>query len=318
MAQARVGVIGGSGFYRMPGLADVEEVRIDTPFGPPSDAIVIGTIDGQRVAFLPRHGVGHRILPSELPARANIYALKLLGVEFVIGVSAVGSLREDIEPLHMVVPDQLIDRTRGRPSTFFGEGLVAHIAFAEPFCPALRETLVGSARDALRRGSGQAGATAHNGGAYVVIEGPPFSTRAESNLYRTWGADVIGMTALPEAKLAREAEMCYAILACATDYDCWHDEHASVTAEMIVSNLQKNVEVSQQAVRLALGRLPSRRECACAAALKDALVTPMELVPPQTKERLAPLIEKYLPVPAKGGSASGGGRHSARATVGEG
>lgn len=286
MAEARVAVIGGSGFYRMPGLTDVEEVRVDTPFGPPSDAIVIGSLGRQRVAFLPRHGIGHRILPSELPARANIYALKLLGVEFVIGVSAVGSLREDIEPLHMVAPDQLIDRTRGRPSTFFGEGLVAHIAFAEPFCPVLRETLVGSAREA--------GATAHNGGTYVVIEGPPFSTRAESNLYRTWGADIIGMTALPEAKLAREAEMCYAILASATDYDCWHDEHASVTAEMIVANLLKNVEVSQQAVRLALARLPGRRECPCATALKDALVTPMELVPPQTKERLAPFIGKYV------------------------
>jgi len=286
LAEARVAVIGGSGFYRMPGLTDVEEVRVDTPFGPPSDAIVIGSLGRQRVAFLPRHGIGHRILPSELPARANIYALKLLGVEFVIGVSAVGSLREDIEPLHMVAPDQLIDRTRGRPSTFFGEGLVAHIAFAEPFCPVLRETLVGSAREA--------GATAHNGGTYVVIEGPPFSTRAESNLYRTWGADIIGMTALPEAKLAREAEMCYAILASATDYDCWHDEHASVTAEMIVANLLKNVEVSQQAVRLALARLPGRRECPCATALKDALVTPMELVPPQTKERLAPFIGKYV------------------------
>ncbi len=285
MAEARVAVIGGSGFYRLPGLAGVEEVRVDTPFGPPSDAIVIGALEGQRVAFLPRHGVGHRILPSELPARANIYALKLMGVEFVIGVSAVGSLRQDIEPLHMVVPDQLIDRTRGRPSTFFGEGLVAHVAFAEPFCPVLRGILLGAARDA--------GVTAHNGGAYVVIEGPPFSTRAESTLYRNWGADIIGMTALPEAKLAREAEMCYAILACATDYDCWHDEHASVTAEMIVANLNKNVEVSQQAVGLALTRLPSRRECACASALKDALVTPMELVPPQTKQRLAPLIDKY-------------------------
>jgi len=285
-AKARVAIIGGSGFYQMPGLTDMEEVRIDTPFGPPSDAIVIGALDGQRVAFLPRHGVGHRILPSEVPVRANIYALKLLRVEFAIGVSAVGSLREDIEPLHMVVPDQLIDRTHGRPSTFFGQGLVAHIAFAEPFCPTLRSALTGSAREA--------GATVHSGGTYVVMEGPPFSTRAESNLYRTWGADVIGMTALPEAKLAREAEMCYAILASATDYDCWHDEHASVTAEMIVANLQKNVEVSQRAVRLALRRIPSVRECACASALKDALVTPLELAPPETRERLAPLIGRYV------------------------
>jgi len=284
--QVRVSVIGGSGFYRMEGLTDVEEIRIDTPFGSPSDAIVLGTLDGQRVAFLPRHGLGHRILPSEVPARANIYALKLLGVEFVIGVSAVGSLREDIEPLHMVVPDQLIDRTRGRPSTFFGQGLVAHIAFAEPFCPALRSVLAGSASEA--------GATVHNGGTYVVMEGPPFSTRAESNLYRAWGADVIGMTALPEAKLAREAEVCYAILASATDYDCWHAGHATVTAEMIVANLRKNVEASQRAVRLALRRLPRVRQCPCASALKDALVTPMELVPPETQERLAPLISRYV------------------------
>ena len=287
-AKARVAVIGGSGFYQMPGLIDTEEIRIDTPFGPPSDAIVLGALDGQRVAFLPRHGLGHRILPSEIPARANIYALKLLGVEFVIGVSAVGSLREDIEPLHMVVPDQLIDRTRGRLSTFFGQGLVAHIAFAEPFCPILRNTLAGSA--------GEAGAVVHNGGTYVVMEGPPFSTRAESNLYRAWGADVIGMTALPEAKLAREAEVCYAILASATDYDCWHDAHGHVTAEMIVANLLKNVDVSQRAVRLALRRLPHVRQCPCASALKDALVTPMELVPPETRERLAPLIGRYVPV----------------------
>ncbi|MEE9285188.1 MAG: S-methyl-5'-thioadenosine phosphorylase [Dehalococcoidia bacterium] len=286
MPEARVAVIGGSGFYGMPGLRDVEEVRVDTPFGAPSDAIAIGTLDGQRIAFLPRHGVGHRILPSELPARANIYALKRLGVERIIGVSAVGSLREDIEPLNMVTPDQLIDRTRGRPSTFFGEGLVAHIAFADPFCPVLSDALAHAAREA--------GATVHDGGTYVVIDGPSFSTRAESHLYRTWGADVIGMTALPEAKLAREAEICYAILASATDYDCWHDEHAAVTAEMIVKNLQKNVEVSQRAVRLALAHLPSIRECPCASALRDALVTPMELVPAGTKERLEPLIGGYV------------------------
>ena len=288
-ALARIGVIGGSGFYRMDGLTEVEEVRLDTPFGPPSDAIVIGALDGQRVAFLPRHGVGHRILPSELPARANVYALKTLGVEILIGVSAVGSLREDIEPLHLVTPDQLIDRTRGRPSTFFGQGMAAHIGFADPFCPVLRSTLTGSAREA--------GATVHNGGTYVVIEGPQFSTRAESNLYRSWGCDIIGMTALPEAKLAREAEMCYALLACATDYDCWHDTHAEVTAEMIIGNLLKNVAVSQQAVRLALQRLPSVRECACAKALADALVTPMERVPAETKERLAPLIGRYVGAP---------------------
>jgi 5'-methylthioadenosine phosphorylase len=285
-APVRAAVIGGSGFYQMEGLSDVEELRLDTPYGPPSDAITIGTLDGARVAFLPRHSVGHRILPSELPARANIYALKTLGVEFIIGVSAVGSLREDIEPLHMVVPDQLIDRTRGRVSTFFGDGMVAHISFGDPFCPRLREIVSATAKEE--------GATVHRAGTYVVMEGPAFSTRAESNLYRSWGADVIGMTALPEAKLAREAEICYAILACSTDYDCWHDTHEEVSAELIVANLLKNVEVSRRAVRAALGRLPDRRECPCATALKDALVTPVGLVPEATRRRLWPLISRYV------------------------
>ena len=231
MSRARVAVIGGSGFYALEDLTDVEEVRPDTPFGPPSDAIVIGTLKDTRVAFLPRHGRGHRILPSELPSRANIYALKTLGVEFVIGVSAVGSLRQELAPLDLTVPDQLIDRTTGRPGTFFGDGLVAHVAFAEPFCPELRR--------ALYEASSDAGATVHDGGALVVIEGPAFSTQAESALYRAWGASLIGMTALPEAKLAREAEMCYAVLACTTDYDCWHESYGSVTAEMIVRNLKE-------------------------------------------------------------------------------
>jgi 5'-methylthioadenosine phosphorylase len=237
------------------------------------------------VAFLPRHGVGHRILPSELPARANIWALKSLGVEFIISVSAVGSLREDIEPLHMVVPDQIIDRTRGRASTFFGEGLVAHIAFGDPFCGHLRGILAGATQETE--------ATVHNGGTYVVIEGPAFSTRAESNLYRTWNADIIGMTALPEAKLAREAEICFAVLACSTDYDCWHDTHEDVTADMIVANLLHNAEVSRQAVRLALQRLPATRECACKDALASALVTSLDLAPEETKRRLAPIIGRY-------------------------
>jgi 5'-methylthioadenosine phosphorylase len=287
MPEARVAVIGGSGFYRMQGLTDVEEVTVEeTPFGQPSDAIVIGTLDGVRVAFLPRHGRGHRILPSELPARANIYALKTLGVEFIIAVNAVGSLRQEIEPRHLVVPDQLIDRTKGRPDTFFGQGLAAHIAFAEPFCPVLRANLWQSA--------GQAGATVHNGGTLVVMEGPPFSTKAESNLYRSWGADLIGMTALPEAKLAREAEVCYATLACVTDYDCWYEGQESVTAEMIVSNLAKTVAVAQRTVGLALSRLPARRDCLCASALHDALVTPLDMVPEETKRNLAPIIGKYM------------------------
>jgi 5'-methylthioadenosine phosphorylase len=277
----------------MDGLSDVEEARIDTPFGAPSDAIVIGTLDGLRVAFLPRHGVGHRILPSELPARANIWALKSLGVEFILAVSAVGSLRGNIEPLHMVVPDQVIDRTRGRINTFFGEGIVAHIAFADPFCPELRSVLAAS--------SHEAGAIVHRGGTLVVIEGPAFSTRAESNLYRSWGADIIGMTALPEAKLAREAEICYAMLACSTDYDVWHDTHADVSAEMIVANLLKNVKVSSQAVRLALGRLPAERSCGCGEALKDAIITRFDLVPPATLRDLAPLVNKYAPEGVAGG-----------------
>ncbi len=284
--QIRAAVIGGSGFYQMDGLSDTEELRVDTPYGPTSDVIVAGTLDGQRIAFLPRHGAGHRILPSELPVRANIHALKQLGVDFIISVSAVGSLREEIEPLHMVIPDQLIDRTRGRPSTFFGDGLAAHIGFADPFCPRLRDTLFGCTRES--------GAVVHEAGTLVVIDGPAFSTRAESNLYRSWGGTVIGMTALPEAKLAREAEICYAVLACSTDYDVWHDTEADVTADMIVANLMRNVETSRRAVRLALSRLPAVRDCICADALRDAIVTNLGVVPGETKVRLAPIIAKYL------------------------
>ncbi len=285
MSQARVAVIGGSGFYNMEGLADVQEIEVETPFGPTSDTIHVGTLDGQRVAFLPRHGAGHRVLPSELPVKANIYALKTLGVQQIMAISAVGSLRGDIEPLHLVVPDQVIDRTRGRSSTFFGEGLVAHIGFADPFCPGVSEALVEAAR--------QVGAMVHRGGTLVVIEGPAFSTRAESNLYRQWGADIIGMTALPEAKLAREAEICYATLACATDYDVWHETHDVVTAEMIIGNLMKNVDVSKRVVRAVVSRLPDDA-CPCRDALKDALVTDFNLVPAETKHRLAAIIGRYL------------------------
>jgi 5'-methylthioadenosine phosphorylase len=283
--RVRAAVIGGSGFYQMEGLLDAKTVTVDTPFGPTSDPITVGSLDGQAVAFLPRHGVGHRLLPSEIPARANFWALKSLGVEFAISVSAVGSLREDIEPLHMVVPNQLIDRTRGRTSTFFGDGMVVHIGFADPFCDDLRHRLA----QATRESDG----VVHDGGVYVVMEGPAFSTRAESNLYRSWGADVIGMTALPEAKLAREAEICFAVLACATDYDCWHDTHADVTAEMIVANLVQNVELSRRAVRGVLGRLPEKRECLCASALENGFVTSLDIVPENTKQKLAPIIGKY-------------------------
>ena len=285
-------VIGGSGFYRMPGLVDLDEVTIETPFGPPSDTIVLGTLGGVRMAFLPRHGAGHRLTPSELPSRANVWALKRLGVERIVAVNAVGSLREEIEPLHLVVPDQLIDRTHGRPGTFFGEGLVAHIAFDEPFCPVLSGLLADAAEGE--------GATVHRGGANVVIEGPSFSTKAESRLYRSWGAGIIGMTTLPEAKLAREAEICYASLALVTDYDTWHESHETVSAGMILENLTRNVATAQRVVAAVARALPASRECACATALESALITPPDLVPEETKRRLAPIVERYMPVGAAG------------------
>jgi len=283
---ARVAVIGGSGFYEMESLTEPEEVRQSTPFGDPSDSIVLGTLHGVRMAFLPRHGRGHRILPTEVPTRANIYALKSLGVEFIISISAVGSLREELQPLHLVVPDQIIDRTRARPSTFFGGGLVAHVAMADPFCPVLSDIVHESAREA--------DATVHRGGTYVAVEGPAFSTRAESHLYRSWGADVIGMTALPEAKLAREAEICYVTLASVTDYDCWYEAHAEVTAEMILDNLRRSVVTCRRVVANAVQRLPEARRCLCASALDSALVTPFDLVPDQTKKGLAPIIGRFL------------------------
>ncbi len=286
MPEAKVAIIGGSGLYQMKGLSRVMEVDVDTPYGPPSDTILIGELSGVSVAFLPRHGRGHRISPTELPVRANIYALKALGVERIISVSAVGSLKEEIRPLDLVVPNQLIDRTRQRISTFFGDGLVAHISFADPFCPDLSATLADTAAEA--------GAVVHRGGTYVVMEGPAFSTRAESFLYRSWRASVIGMTALPEAKLAREAEMCYAILACATDYDCWHETEEAVSVEMVVANLSKNVATSQEIIRRLLPRLSPERRCACPSALKNAIITTRDAIPKDTKERLAPLIGKYL------------------------
>jgi len=254
--------------------------------GDPSDAFTIGTLNGTRVAFLPRHGLGHRILPSELPQRANIYAFKKLGVDRIIGISAVGSLREEIRPLDLVVPDQLIDRTRGRQSTFFGDGVVAHIGFAHPFCPDLSRVLAQCSREA--------GATTHARGTYVVMEGPAFSTRAESELYRSWGADLIGMTALPEAKLAREAEICYAILACSTDYDCWHETEEDVSADLIVQNLNRNVEISKRIVHAAIGRLAAERDCDCATALASALLTPPANISEQARERLGPILARYL------------------------
>jgi len=287
---AQLAVIGGSGFYELEGLTDVEEARVETPFGDPSDAIVLGTLGEVRMAFLPRHGLGHRILPTEVPSRANIWALKQLGVERIIAVSAVGSLREDIAPLHIVVPDQLIDRTRARPNTFFGNGIVAHIGFDQPFCPELSALLAASAR--------KDGATVHEGGTGIVIEGPAFSTKGESHLYRSWSADIIGMTALPEAKLAREAEVCYASLALVTDYDVWHDSAGPVSADMIIANLTKNVQTAKRVVAAAAGSLPRKRGCACGSALESAIVTAPALVPDSVKRDLAPIIGRYMPAGA--------------------
>ena len=286
MAEAEIAFIGGSGLYDIDGLTDAEQVTIDTPFGPPSDAVTVGTLEGRRVAFLARHGKGHRHLPSEIPFRANIYALKLLGVERIISISAVGSLQEGIAPLDMVVPDQIIDRTRGRVSTFFGDGVAAHVGFADPFCPELRRTLVETARNRP--------VTVHDGGVYVVMEGPQFSTRAESNLYRSWGASIIGMTALPEAKLAREAEICYATLALVTDYDVWHQSEAEVSVDLVVANLMKNVATTQTLLPDLSSRSSDSRGCNCPSALERAIITSRDLITDEAKSRLSAIIARYL------------------------
>ena len=286
MPQAKIGVIGGTGLYDIEGLSDIEEVDIDTPFGKPSDTITIGSLEGVEVAFLPRHGKGHRISPGELPVRANIYALKSLGVERIIAVCSAGSFKQEIKPGDLVIPDQLIDRTRGRVSSFFSEGIVAHIAFAEPFCPALCQVLYESAREA--------GASVHPQGTLVVMEGPAFSTRAESRLYRSWGADLIGMTALPEAKLAREAEICYAIIGCATDYDSWWKPGKPVTVDVILSTLFHNIDTAKKIIKLATSRIPEKRDCGCATALQAAIVTDPALIPAEQKQKLDLLIGKYI------------------------
>ena len=288
MTTARIGIIGGSGLYQMPELTDVEEVRVDTPFGPPSDAFIVGTLEGERVAFLPRHGRGHRLTPSELPFRANIYALKLLGVERILSASAVGSLQEQYAPLDMVIPDQFFDRTRARAreSTFFGDGIVAHVTFAHPVC--------GELGDVLEASCGAAAVKTHRGGTYLCMEGPAFSTKAESNVYRRWGMDVIGMTNLQEAKLAREAEICYATLALVTDYDCWHEGHDAVSVETVVEYLNKNVRNAQIIMREAVARLKERpRGCGCGSALKSAIFTAPELWPEATTKKLEAIIRKY-------------------------
>ena len=282
----QIGIIGGSGLYDMAELTDREERVVTTPFGEPSAPYVVATLRGRRVAFLARHGHGHRLMPSELNSRANLYGFKVLGVEWILSASAVGSLREQYRPLDLVVPSQFFDRTRGRISTFFGDGLVAHVGFAHPFCGPLSDLAV----DAARR----AGATVHRGGTYVCMEGPQFSTKAESESYRAAGFDVIGMTNLQEAKLAREAEICYTTIALVTDYDCWHPDHDAVTAEQIMGVLGRNAETAKGVLRAAVRRLPVPRGCECATALKYALITPAELVPEGVKRELAPIVGRYL------------------------
>jgi len=284
-ADPPVGVVGGSGLYQMPGLTGLEEVRLDTPFGPPSDAYLVGVLHGRKVAFLPRHGRGHRILPSELNFRANIYGFKMLGVERLFSAGAVGSLREDVHPLDIVLPDQYIDRTRGRASTFFGEGIVAHVGFAQPICPQLRRILAEAGRPHAR---------IHDGGVYVCMEGPAFSTRAESELYRSWGADVIGMTTLQEAKLAREAEICYATLALVTDYDCWHETAETVSVEAILDHLHRNAATALVLLGEAIRALPTERTCRCGETLTSAILTDRAAIPAATRRRLAAILDRPL------------------------
>jgi len=286
MQRAQIGIIGGSGLYDMADVTEREEVTLTTPFGEPSAPYLLGTLRGKRVAFLARHGGGHRVSPSELNFRANIFGMKSLGVEYILSASAVGSLKEEYKPADIVIPDQFFDRTKGRPSSFFGRGLVGHVGFAHPFC----KILSGIAFDSGKR----AGATVHKGGAYVCMEGPQFSTLAESKLYRSWGMDIIGMTNLQEAKLAREAEICYTTIALVTDYDCWHPDHDSVTVDLIIANLTQNAKTAQQIIAGAVDQLPYERTCECASALKFALITRPDAVPANTRKDLAPLVAKYL------------------------
>ena len=289
MEQAKIGIIGGSGLYQMDGLSDVREVSLDTPFGKPSDNYILGTLEGQSVAFLARHGRGHKLQPSELPFRANIYGMKLLGVERIISASAVGSLQEQYAPTDILIPDQFFDRTRGRISTFFGEGIVAHITFAHPVCDALCDALEEAGKTATSE------IKIHRGGTYCCMEGPAFSTLAESRLYRSWGMDVIGMTNLQEAKLAREAEICYSTMALVTDYDCWHPDHDDVTVDMVIEYLNKNSKNAQQLIREAVRLVSSReRNCKCGSALKHAVLTQPGAVTAEAKERLAAIVGKYF------------------------
>jgi 5'-methylthioadenosine phosphorylase len=283
---SRIGILGGSGLYDMPGLSGREERKIPTPFGDPSDAVVLGELAGVPVAFLARHGRGHRFSPSEVPYRANVYAMKTLGCDAILSASAVGSLREELAPSHVCVPDQFIDRTRSRADTFFREGLVAHVSLADPVCPAISAVLAASARSA--------GANVHEGGTYVCMEGPPFSTRAESNLYRSWGASVIGMTNLTEAKLAREAEICYATMALVTDYDCWREATEDVSVETVLAVLRGNAEMAQRALLEAVSRVDPARRCGCRDALRFAILTDPRRIPERARRDLAPILGNRL------------------------
>jgi 5'-methylthioadenosine phosphorylase len=286
MTEKVIGVIGGSGLYEMEGLEDVQTVSLKTPFGNPSDAYLVGRLEGVKVVFLPRHGKGHRIQPSSLNFRANIFGMKKLGVQWIIGVSAVGSMKESIHPGEMVVPNQFIDQTKGRPNTFFDDGIVGHISFADPVCPTLSQILYEAGKEA--------GATVHKDGTYICIEGPQFSTRAESRLYRTWGVDIIGMTNLPEARLAREAEICYSTIAFATDYDCWHEAAGDVSIGDVLRILAESTKTAKSAIRQAIKHLPEKRECLCANALEYALITGKKFIPQKTKKDLEPIIGKYI------------------------
>jgi len=284
--QGKIGIIGGSGLYEMDDLKNVKEIKVDTPFGPPSDAYISGELDGKELIFLPRHGRGHRILPHELNFRANIYGMKKLGVEWIISVSAVGSMREEIEPGHIVIPDQFFDRTRMRPSTFFGNGIAAHIQFADPLCEVLRKILYDSAVDA--------GAVVHKGGTYICIEGPQFSTRGESLIYRHWGVDIIGMTNIPEARLAREAEICYSTIALATDYDCWHTSEEDVTIDAVLEIIKNNVQMAQNIIKNAIKLVGGKRNCECSSALQNAIITDKSLISEEQKKKLELIIGKYV------------------------
>lgn len=286
MGDVKIGVIGGTGLYNMPELTIVETKQIPTPFGDPSDDYIVGLLNGAKVAFLPRHGKSHSILPSEVNFRANIFGFKKLGVQWIISVSAVGSLREEIKPLEIVVPDQFFDATKGRINTFFGNGIVAHVSFSEPVCSILRNIIYDKAREI--------GLNAHNGGTYVCVEGPQFSTKAESNIYRRWNLDIIGMTNVQEAKLSREAEICYATVALVTDYDCWHWKEAEVCVETVIRNLKQNSENAKRLIKQVIPAMPEARKCSCASALKDAIVTRLDSISEDTKKKLDTIIGRYI------------------------